>query len=46
MLCWASSAKLSILAKLVGCELIVFDSFEGLPVAEPNELQRSPLPGK
>ena len=35
----ASSAKLSILAKLVGCELIVFDSFEGLPVAEPNELR-------
>lgn len=35
----ASSAKLSILAKLAGRKLAVFDSFEGLPVAAPNDLK-------
>jgi len=35
----ASSAKLSILAKLVGRGLIICDSFEGLPVADPNDLK-------
>jgi O-methyltransferase len=35
----ASSTKLSILAKLMGRELIVCDSFEGLPVAAPNDLK-------
>jgi O-methyltransferase len=35
----ASSAKLSILAKLVRRELIICDSFEGLPVAAANDLR-------
>ena len=39
--CYAggSTAKLSILAGIVGRKLFVFDSFEGLPEAAPNELQ-------
>jgi O-methyltransferase len=32
-----STAKLSILAKLLGKPLFVFDSFEGLPVTSPQE---------
>ena len=39
--CYAggSSAKLSIIAKLLNRELIVFDSFEGLPVVEQYYLK-------
>jgi O-methyltransferase len=39
--CYAggSTAKLSILAGIVGRKLYVFDSFEGLPEAAPDELQ-------
>lgn len=39
--CYAggSSAKLSIIAKLLNRELIVFDSFEGLPVVEQYYLR-------
>ena len=39
--CYAggSTAKVSILAGIVGRKLYVFDSFEGLPEAAPDELQ-------
>jgi len=39
--CYAggSSAKLSIVAKLLGREMVIFDSFEGLPSVEPYYLR-------
>ena len=37
--CWqgGSTANLSLICDLVDRELIVYDSFEGLPVADPND---------
>jgi hypothetical protein len=43
--CWmgGSTACLSLVCDIVGRELIVYDSFEGLPAAEPGDKYASPL---
>jgi O-methyltransferase len=43
--CWVggSSANLSLACDLVGRDLIVYDSFEGLPDAEPNDKYAKPI---
>jgi len=43
--CWlgGSTANLSLICEIVGRRLIVYDSFEGLPAAEPNDKYASPL---
>jgi O-methyltransferase len=43
--CWmgGSTACLSLICDIVGRELIVYDSFEGLPPAEPGDKYASPL---
>ncbi len=42
--CWngGSTANLSLICDLVGRDLIVYDSFEGLPAGEPNDKYASP----
>lgn len=43
--CWlgGSTANLSLICDLVGRDLIVYDSFEGLPAAEPGDKYASPF---
>jgi hypothetical protein len=38
-----STANLSLICKIVGRELIVYDSFEGLPAAEENDAYANPM---
>ena len=43
--CWlgGSTANLSLICDIVGRRLVVYDSFEGLPAADPNDKYASPL---
>ena len=43
--CWlgGSTANLSLICDIVGRRLVVYDSFEGLPAADPNDRYANPL---
>jgi Macrocin-O-methyltransferase (TylF) len=43
--CWlgGSTANLSLICNIVGRRLVVYDSFEGLPAADPNDRYATPL---
>jgi O-methyltransferase len=43
--CWVggSTANLSLICAIVGRRLVVYDSFEGMPAAEPNDKYEQPL---